>query len=100
LTCRIALSISYDTSRRSHRDARNQKDRQSTGIILPKELLAQLDPKQGDQVTASLLPEGGLKPARAEETFDEGLQIARKAMRPHRTTLKELLGLGGRAAAV
>jgi putative addiction module antidote len=62
----------------------------STGIILPKELLAQLDLKQGDQVTASLLPEGGLKLTRAEETFNKGLEIARKAMRTYRTTLKEL----------
>jgi putative addiction module antidote len=62
----------------------------STGIILPKELLAQLDLKQGDKVTASLLPEGAFKLTRAEETFDKGLEIARKAMRTYRTTLKEL----------
>jgi putative addiction module antidote len=62
----------------------------STGIILPKELLAQLDLKQGDKVTASLLPEGGLKLTHAEATFDKGLEIARKAMRTYRTTLKEL----------
>jgi putative addiction module antidote len=62
----------------------------STGIIRPKELLAQLDLKQGDKVTASLLPDGGVKLSHAEETFDKGLEIARKAMRTYRTTLKEL----------
>jgi hypothetical protein len=37
-----------------------------------------------------LLPDGGLKLYHAEETFDKGLEIARKAMRTYRTTLKEL----------
>jgi putative addiction module antidote len=62
----------------------------STGIILPKELLGQLDLKQGDQVTVSLTPDGGLILRHADETFDKGLDIARKAMRTYRNTLKEL----------
>lgn len=62
----------------------------STGIILPKELLGQLDLKQGDQVTATLTPDGGFKVTRADETFAKGLDIARKAMRTYHNTLKEL----------
>jgi putative addiction module antidote len=62
----------------------------STGIILPKELLAQVGLKQGDTVTATLLPEGALKLTQADDTFDKGLEIARKAMKTYRATLRQL----------
>jgi len=61
----------------------------STGLILPKELLARLQLKQGDFlfVTES---EGGLKLVPHDPTFECGMEIARKAMRTYRNALREL----------
>ena len=61
----------------------------STGIILPKELLARLGLEQGDQLVVSEVPHG-FKVTKSDETFEKGLEIARKAMRTYHNTLKEL----------
>lgn len=61
----------------------------STGIILPKELLAQLQLTQGDFVTASLTREG-LVLRQSDPVFDRGLEIARKAMKTYRNALRTL----------
>ena len=61
----------------------------STGLILPKELLARLGLEQGDSVTVTETPDG-LSIRRGDETFDKGMEIARKAMKTYRNTLKEL----------
>jgi putative addiction module antidote len=61
----------------------------STGIILPKELLAQLQLSQGDSVYVTTGPEGmTLRPA--DPVFEQGIEIARKAMKTYRNTLKTL----------
>ena len=62
----------------------------STGVILPKELLARLQLKQGDVLFVTELPEGGLKLAPRDPTFEKGMEIARKAMRTYRNALREL----------
>ena len=61
----------------------------STGLILPKELLARLGIEQGDSVFVTETPEG-FNIRRDDETFEKGMTIARKAMRTYRNTLKEL----------
>ena len=61
----------------------------STGLILPKELLARLGLAQGDEVVVSETP-NGFQISRADETFEKGLDIARKAMRTYHNALKEL----------
>ena len=61
----------------------------STGLILPKELLARLNLEQGDEVIVSEGPEG-FTVSRGDETLDKGLEIARKAMKTYRNALKEL----------
>jgi len=61
----------------------------STGLILPKELLARLGLQQGDEVVVNELREG-FKITREDETFERGLEIARKAMKTYHNTLKEL----------
>ena len=61
----------------------------STGFILPKELLAQLKWEQGDQVIANLTPDG-LYLRQSDPVFEKGMEIARKAMKTYRNTLKEL----------
>lgn len=61
----------------------------STGLILPKDLLARLGLQQGDSVTVTETPDG-LAIRRGDETFDKGMEIARKGMRIYRNALSEL----------
>ncbi len=61
----------------------------STGLILPKELLARLRLEEGDEVVVSEKPDG-FSVTRDQETLDRGLEIARKAMKTYRNALKEL----------
>ena len=61
----------------------------STGLILPKELLARLGLEQGDELVVTETP-SGFKVSKGDESFDKGLEIARKAMKTYRNTLDEL----------
>lgn len=61
----------------------------STGIILPKELLARLRLAQGDRVTISETPDG-FAVSRSDPTFERGLEIARKSMKKYRNALAAL----------
>lgn len=61
----------------------------SSGVILPKDVLAHLRVNQGDTLSVSRTPEGiTLRPA--DEEFDEQMKIAREVMRRRRTALREL----------
>ena len=62
----------------------------STGLILPKKLLAKLELKQGDTLFVKELAEGGIKLVPHDPTFEKGMEIARKAMRTYRNALREL----------
>lgn len=62
----------------------------STGLILPKELLARLGLKQGDEVFVTEGPGGFMVSRTNDETFSKGVEIARKAMVTYRSALKEL----------
>lgn len=61
----------------------------STGLILPKELLARLGLSQGDQVLVTEGPDG-IKISRYVPDLEQGLEIARKAMKTYRAALTEL----------
>lgn len=61
----------------------------STGIILPKELLARLGLEQGDEVVLSEVAHG-FTVTKSDETFEKGLEIARRAMKTYHNALKEL----------
>ncbi len=61
----------------------------STGLILPKELLARLRLERGDSVLVTEGPDG-FSVSRHDETFERGLEIARKGMKQYRNTLTEL----------
>ncbi len=62
----------------------------STGLILPKELLAQLNFKQGDWVTVNKMVDGSIQLRRSDPVFDKGLEIAEQAMDTYRNALEEL----------
>ncbi len=62
----------------------------STGLILPKELLARLGLQQGDSVTVSEGPDRTLTVCAYAEDDAETLELAREVMREYKNTLKAL----------
>ncbi len=62
----------------------------STGVILPKELLARLGLAQGDNVYVTETPDGGLKLEPRDPEFERGMEVARKAMKKYKNALHEL----------
>jgi putative addiction module antidote len=62
----------------------------STGLILPKELLSRLNFGQGDWVSVIEMADGGLQLRRSDPVFDKGMEIAEKAMKTYRNALSEL----------
>ena len=65
----------------------------SVGVVLPKEALARLNVGEGDTVTLTDSPEGGLHvtPAtKGREQFAEQMNAAEGVIRRYRNTLREL----------
>jgi putative addiction module antidote len=62
----------------------------STGLILPRELLSRLNFRQGDWVSVTELADGSLQIRPSDPVFDKGMEIAEKAMRTYRNALREL----------
>jgi putative addiction module antidote len=62
----------------------------STGLILPKELLSRLNFGQGDWLTVVEMADGSLQLRRSDPVFDKGMEIAEKAMKTYRNALTEL----------
>ncbi|WP_421726335.1 AbrB/MazE/SpoVT family DNA-binding domain-containing protein [Bauldia sp.] len=62
----------------------------STGLILPKELLAELKLKQGDWLYVTELPDGGVRLTTTDPEFDKAMAIAEDLMDEYRDTLTEL----------
>lgn len=61
----------------------------SAGIILPKELLAQLGVEKGDTLAVVNTP-GGIELTPYDPTFDEQMKVARDVMARYRNALREL----------
>ncbi|HEX8365870.1 MAG TPA: AbrB/MazE/SpoVT family DNA-binding domain-containing protein [Allosphingosinicella sp.] len=61
----------------------------STGVILPKEVLARLRVAQGDSVSV-VETSGGVELRPADAEFDEQMRAAREIMRSRRPALREL----------
>lgn len=62
----------------------------STGLILPKELLARLNLEQGDEVILSEGPEGAFTVTPFTDDDEETMRIAREVMKEYKNTLKAL----------
>jgi putative addiction module antidote len=62
----------------------------STGIILPKDLLARLNLKDGDKLHVIEQTENGLKLSPYDPTFAKAMDVARKGMKMYRNALAEL----------
>jgi putative addiction module antidote len=61
----------------------------STGVILPKEILARLRVEQGDSLSIVETP-SGVEMRAADPDFDEQMRVARDVMRKRRDALREL----------
>lgn len=62
----------------------------STGLILPRELLARLGLEQGDEVFISEGPDRTLTVTPYSSDDDETMRIAREIMSEYKNTLKAL----------
>jgi putative addiction module antidote len=62
----------------------------STGVILPKELLAKLDLKQGQWLYVTELPDGGVRLTPYNPDFEKAMQVVEDLMVEYRDTLKAL----------
>ncbi len=61
----------------------------SSGVVLPKELLDQMGLAQGDKIFVTKIPDGiNLRPYDA--TFAMQMEVARKIMKKDRAILREL----------
>ena len=61
----------------------------STGLILPKELLARLRLEQGDDLTLTETPDG-FAISKRDEAFERDLELVRKLAKKHRNILVAL----------
>lgn len=62
----------------------------STGVILPKELLNRLGLKQGDNVYVTETPDRSINLAPYDPDHEEAMRIARDVMKEYRDTFKAL----------
>jgi len=62
----------------------------STGLILPKELLARLRLEQGDCVYVTEMPDRSVKITPYDPRHEEAMEIARQVMKEYRDTFKAL----------
>lgn len=61
----------------------------SVGVVLPKDLLARLDLKEGDTLHV-VEASDGLRLQRADPEFERQMDAAREVMRRRRAVLREL----------
>lgn len=61
----------------------------STGVVLPKEVLARLRVELGDELSLSETPEG-VTLSRRDPAFEEQMAAAREVMARRRNALREL----------
>jgi putative addiction module antidote len=62
----------------------------STGFLLPKELVARLNLAVGDTFYATLTPEGGVRLTPYDPKFERAMEVARRGMKVYRNALAEL----------
>ncbi len=61
----------------------------STGVVLPKELLAKLRVEKGDHLYVTETPDG-IKISAYDEEFARKMEVAERIMRDRRDVLREL----------
>jgi putative addiction module antidote len=62
----------------------------STGFLIPKDIMARLGLSAGDTFYASLTAEGGIRFTPYDPKFDKAMEVARRGMKIYRNALAEL----------
>jgi putative addiction module antidote len=62
----------------------------SAGIVLPREILNQLQVEKGDTLYATSIPGGGIKLTPYSEEFATQLEAGKRVMRKYRDALRKL----------
>lgn len=62
----------------------------SSGLVLPKEVLARLDVEAGDEVFLTETEGGGYSLSPLDPDFERQMTIARRGMKKYRNALHEL----------
>ncbi len=62
----------------------------STGIILPRELLTKLDLQQGQWLHVTELPDGGVRLTPYDPDFEEAMGLVDEIMDEYKDTLRAL----------
>jgi putative addiction module antidote len=62
----------------------------SSGIILSKDLMARMHVSVGDQLYATLTPDGGLRLTPHDPDFEKAMEVARRGMKRYHNALAEL----------
>ena len=62
----------------------------STGFLLPKEMMARLNISTGDTFYATVTPEGGIRLTPYDPKFEQAMEVARRGMKVYRNALAEL----------
>ena len=62
----------------------------STGFIIPKDLMARLSLSTGDSFYATLTPEGGIRFTPSDPKFEKAMEVAKRGMKLYRNALAEL----------
>jgi len=62
----------------------------STGMILPKGVVARLNLSVGDTFYATVTPEGGIRLTPHDPKFEKAMEVARRGMKIYRNALAAL----------
>lgn len=62
----------------------------SIGLILPKEMVARLNLKEGDKLFPAIQPDGGLVLTPHDPDFEKAMVVARRGMKRYHNALAEL----------
>ena len=62
----------------------------STGVILPKEVLARLQVERGDTLYLEETPDGGIKLTPYDQEFADEMDSAKRVMKKYRDVLRKL----------
>ncbi len=84
------LYILYNTIGAKPMKLEIKKIGNSTGVILPKELLAQLGLERGDALYVSKMPDRSFKLTPYDPNHEKAMEIARKVMKEYKDTFKAL----------
>ncbi|WP_454632071.1 AbrB/MazE/SpoVT family DNA-binding domain-containing protein [Bradyrhizobium cenepequi] len=62
----------------------------SSGIILPKDVMARMQISVGDKLYATLTPDGGFRLTPYDPDFEKAMEVARRGMKRYHNALAEL----------